>query len=179
MLRSGELTFEVLHQLLPEPGELQKGLSWPDARPDSDVMMVDRNAVSAMYFENAFEVAVSLRSVDAERDLVERIVKAVPRDEVSNALQAAASLSGPANRIARQLSQNHGALARVADEIEREPRPPGIIRPRKVSARRVVWRADGVEISVPPDLASSVTIVEDGDVWEIRVRTRSRPSIGT
>lgn len=56
---SGRVSLQVLKRLLPEPGKLQKALSWPDPRAVSDVIMIDRNATGAQYFENAYGVQVS------------------------------------------------------------------------------------------------------------------------
>lgn len=179
MLKSGRLTFEVLHQLLPEPGELQKGLSWPDARPDSDVMMVDRNVVSAMYFEHAFDVAVSMRSFDAERDVADRITARLSPEDVPGAIQAAGQLSGPADEVLRELGQQFPPLVDEANAVAGEPRPPGHIRSNKVASRRIVWRADGVEVHVPAESMANVAVSQIGDEWEIRIRTRSQPHMGT
>jgi hypothetical protein len=178
MLKSGKITFEVLKQLLPEPGELQKGLSWPDTRSDSEVMMVDRNVVTAHYFERAFDVAVSTRSVDAERDLAERIAQALPPHQVPAAIAAAAPLSGPEDDVLRQLGEQFPGLAEAAESLAAEARPAGHVRPNKVNARKLVYRADGVEVHVPAEMVPNVQIDRVGDEWEMRIRTRSQPKLG-
>jgi hypothetical protein len=40
----GQVTLNVLRELLPAPGQLQKGISWPDPRRSiSDAVVIDRN----------------------------------------------------------------------------------------------------------------------------------------
>ncbi|HEX5403174.1 MAG TPA: hypothetical protein VFX16_12810 [Pseudonocardiaceae bacterium] len=181
-LSSGRVTLQVLRELLPEPGRLQKALSWPDPRPESDAISIDTNVRAAKYFENAFDLHVSVKSSEAEADLSRIIVEYIPPARLPDAFSAASSLRGPLDEVLSELSQ-HGypELDEPANSAALNARPAGVIRMNKVAARTVVWRADGIEIKVPPHMVGRLTIepdVED-DGWRIVIKTRTRPMPGT
>ena len=51
-----ELQLEAVQDLLDIPGELQKGAVYPDDRPHSEVIIVDKFERTALYFLRALEV---------------------------------------------------------------------------------------------------------------------------
>ncbi|WP_226366119.1 hypothetical protein [Pseudonocardia sp. ICBG162] len=72
----GSIRLEVFEHLLPAPGKLQKGLSWPDPRDDSELILLDTNrTAAAQYFQNAFAIEASPRPIDAEKALTDAIQK--------------------------------------------------------------------------------------------------------
>ncbi len=73
----GAVKLSVLRDLLPAPGQLQKGISWPDPRGASDAVVIDRNQSAAQYFFNAYELQVSSTPAEAERALGAAIVQGV------------------------------------------------------------------------------------------------------
>lgn len=175
----GVVNLTVLSNLLPTPRDLQKALSWPDPRADSDVLMVDTNAANAQYFENAYQVHVSPKSGEAEAEVQAAIVANVPQSDLARALQEASQLEGPADSVLRTLAQRHPSLSSAAQQSATAARPAGIVRRNKVAARPVVWRADGVELRVPADRATDVTVAHAGNgyVLSIRLDTLPRPGI--
>jgi hypothetical protein len=174
-VQAGRVNLQVLRELLPEPGELRKALSWPDSRPNSDALMIDTNASNAQYFEDAYQLRVSPKSSQAEAGLAATIAEQVAPADLPTVLADAARLEGPADEILASLAQTHPALQDAADAAAADPRPAGLVRTNKVAARPVVWKADGVELRVPADRAGDVQIIEEGDGWRLSVRLNSRP----
>lgn len=175
LIAGGGVTFKVLKDLLPEPGKLQKALSWPDPRSVSDVIMLDTNVIGAQYFENAFQVKVSPRSTEAEAELASALHQCVPLRSLPAAVAAAAQLDGPLDVVLTKLATTYPQLQQTAQAVAADPRPSGIIRSNKVAARPVVWRTEGVEVSVDPTLVRSVTVTPTRDGWSIAVATRTEP----
>lgn len=174
----GGVTFEVLRDLLPEPGKLQKALSWPDSRSSSDVIMLDTNVNAAQYFELAYQVHVSPRSVEAEEELLRILSTELPRLEVSKAVEDAAGLSGPMDEVLETLSNTYPTLGAVAAATSNDLRPAGIVRENKIAARQIVWRAEGMELRVSPALASNVSATRTSKgSWILSVETPDEPTI--
>jgi hypothetical protein len=170
------VSFHVLRKLLPEPGKLQKALPWPDIRASSDVIMLDTNFAAAQYFEIAYQVRVSAKSVDAEEQLIRTLSARLPPSELPQAVQAAAKLSGPLDDVLSTLAADYPALSGAAAEATIDARPAGIVRPNKISARQIVWKADGVEVRVSPGLAASVSKQQTPQgTWELVIETPDEP----
>jgi hypothetical protein len=68
---------EVFKDLLPAPGEMQKGFSWPDPRqPASELILHDTNrGDAALYFGNAFALNISSKALETENTLADELVK--------------------------------------------------------------------------------------------------------
>lgn len=177
-LSQGVVSLEVLTELLPTPRDLQKGMSWPDPRADSDALLVDTNGANAQYFENAYQVRVSPKSKQAEEELQRAIVTHVPQQDLPQALQAASQLDGPADAILVALAQQHPSLLPVTQPISPPERPSGIVRLNKVAALPVVWRADGVELKVPAHRAADVEVTPTGGGYTLSIRLDSPPQRG-
>lgn len=177
-ITAGVVSLQVLRDLVPDPGELRKALSWPDPRADSDVLMMDTNASNAQYFEDAYQVRVSPKSSQAEAQLQSVIVANVPPADIPGALTAAAALQGPSNAVLDQLVPDYPSLAQAAQDAAADPRPAGIIRPNRMAARPVVWRADGVELKVPADRAGEVRLTREGTGWRLSILVQSEPVPG-
>jgi hypothetical protein len=176
-LLNGRISLQVLEELLPEPGKLQKALSWPDARRESDVIMLDRNVATAKYFENAFQVKVSPKSVEAEAELHSIITDSVAIGKLPEVFEAAARMSGPMDDVLADLASTYPELTDDWVKVSEDPRPSGMIRENKLAARMVIWRADGIEIRVPPNLSSRVNVERLSDGWRLSVETVTQPRI--
>jgi hypothetical protein len=96
LLEAGQVKLSVVRDLLPAPGDLQKGISMPDGRGTSDAIVIDRNQSAARYFFNAYELQVSHTPGESEKALSDAIVKGVPRGQRAEAMKFVADLSGPA-----------------------------------------------------------------------------------
>lgn len=177
MLAGGHMDFRVLRDLLPEPGDLQKGLSWPDPRTDSAVMTVDRNSVSAAYFESAYQLQVGLRGREAEVALIQAITDALPPSDVPAALSQL-EVGGRLDEALDGLAETFPALAEAAEQQHTAPRPAAHIRPSNVAGRTLVWTADGIKVTVPGHLLSRVTPRRAAGGWELVITTNTEPKLG-
>jgi hypothetical protein len=172
----GAVSFRVLKHLLPEPGKLQKALSWPDPRAASDVIMLDSNVTTAQYFENAYEVRVSARSVEAEAEMLHILVERLPATEVTPAVERAAEMAGPLDEVLSELAKEYPPLAAAVAEVASAERPAGMIRRNKVAAQRIVWRANGMELRVSADIAPTIVKQQTPDGrWVLTVVTADEP----
>ncbi|MCU1485582.1 MAG: hypothetical protein JWN67_2328 [Actinomycetia bacterium] len=170
------ITFEVLKELLPEPGKLQKALSWPDPRGVSDVIMLDTNFSAAQYFENAFGVEVSPKSTDAEENLVRIIAARIPAARVDAVINAAADLEGPLDEVLETLAADYPELEEAASFEAAESRPSGIVRRNKVAARKVIWKGAGFELRISPELAAKVSkSLTPAGTWMLTIETADEP----
>lgn len=177
-INEGRVSLKVLKKLVPEPGKLQKALSWPDEIDVSDVIILDRNTTLAAYFENAYDVRVSERSRAAESRLERLILEHLPREQAGAALVDASRMSGPMDVVLSELGRTYPDMTDVAAVQARSAHPPGIIRRDKVGAT-LVYRADGAELRVPAGRRTAVSITRetDGDGWVLAFRSRCEPAL--
>lgn len=177
LLQDGKMDFRVLTDLLPEPGELQKGLSWPDERSASEVHTVDRNSVAAQYFEVAFGLLVSSRAREAEAALIQAVAGAVPPAEVETVLREVED-DGSLDEVLEQLAQRHPELAGAAESEKAAERPSGRVRAQSVAGRTLAWDADGIQVRVPGHLMDRVVKRQTSQGWELVITTHVEPKLG-
>lgn len=176
MLANRVMDFKVLTDLLPEPGNLQKGLSWPDPRSDSEIMTIDRNSINAQYFEKAFDLLVSPRAKDAEAELLETLTKAIPAPAVASAIASVES-DAPLDEVLEALTKRYPELSTSLSAVRENPRPAGRIRADIIAGRPIIWEADGIQVKVPSALFDRVETREGPDGWEITVRVSTEPKL--
>lgn len=175
----GAVKLSVLRDLLPAPGYLQKGLSWPDPRQGSQAIVVDRNQKAARYFFNAYELQVSATSVQAERALSETIFK-LPRAKRAGAVKFASGLSGPAEQVVRKIQERYPELDADRPELGGGEAVGGFVRPNKVAARQMRYMADGIVISIPWDRLEQVSPPRPASGgWQMTVWFSTRPQEDT
>lgn len=176
-ITEGRISLHVLKKLVPEPGKLQKALSWPDEIQSSDVIMIDTNASQAKYFENSYDVRVSPKSSAAESELESFLADHLPEEKVGPALSDAFDMSGPMDKVVVAMARKYPELEESARGLVGSSRPAGIIRKNKIGTR-LVWYADGAELRVPRDQQDKVSVSEDrnGDGWVLEFRSRTRPT---
>ena len=179
-LAKGRIRLEVLKNLLPAPGQLQKGVSWPDPRLTSDAIIQDTNVEAARYFFNAVQLNISPKAAQAERALVETILREVSVEQAPKVLAAAASQSGPSEKVVAAIRKDYPDFKGEAPELSAaEGRVPGILRPGRIAARKVRISGDGIDIIVPFDRLDQVTGPEEsGGQWIFTVRMNTPPSRG-
>lgn len=179
-LEDGKVRLNVLRDLLPAPGHLQKGLSWPDPRDGSQAIVVDRNQMAARYFFNAYELRVSATSTQAERALSETIFKQLPRAQRAGAVKFASDLSGPAEQVVHEIQQRYPELHAEKPELGAGEAVGGFVRPNKVAAHRMRYMADGIVVSVPWDRLEQVTAPRRASGgWEMTIWFSTRPQEDT
>ena len=154
----GQVTLNVLRDLLPAPGQLQKGISWPDPRQSiSDAIVIDRNQSLAQYFFNAYELQVSPPPVVSERALGEAILHGVGRDERAEAMQFAATLSGRADVVAAEVKRRYPSVQIDRADLGGGGALGGYIRPKKVAGHLTRFRGDGIVVTVPHEQLDRIT----------------------
>jgi hypothetical protein len=172
----GQVRLSVLKDLLPAPGELQKGLSWPDQRPGSDAIVTDRNLTAAKYFFSAYELQVSATSAHAERALSEAITLHVPKSQRAAAIEFASTLSGPAETVVAKVQDRYPGVVVEKAELGAGGAIGGYIRETKVAGHPTRYIGDGIVILVPHDRLGQVTGPRKiGGRWEMTIRFSARP----
>lgn len=178
-LAKGRIRLEVLRDLLPGPGALQKGVSWPDPRETSDATVQDTNISAARYFFNAVQLMLSPKPAQAEKALAETIVEEVPQEQLSKVLAAAASQSGPGEKVVDAIRQTFSGFKGERRELTGgDGKVAGIVRPGRIASKRLKISGDGIDIVVPFDRLDQVTEDETGGQWIYTVRMNARPTRG-
>jgi hypothetical protein len=167
-----KIRLRVFHDLLPRPGDLQKGLSWPDPRTGvSEVIVKDRNiGHAAYYFQNAFGVDASPNSLDTAKALAGVLAERLAPSDVLEALELVGD-GGPAEDVIPRLQDRYPSLELGAGDSSGRGPWAGWVRPRTVRAQRKVFRADGIELRVPLDLLDRVYTVRRGGRYETHIDT--------
>ena len=173
----GQVTLNVLRDLLPAPGQLQKGISWPDPRrAASDAIVIDRNQSLGQYFFIAYELQVSPPPSVSERALGEAIVHGVSRDERAEAMQFAALLSGRADEVAAEVKQRFPSVQIDSKDLGADGALGGYIRPNKVAGHLTRFRGDGIVLTVPHERLVQVTGPEQtAGGWQMTVTFTGQP----
>lgn len=173
----GQVKHNVLRDLLPAPGQLQKGISWPDPRAVSDTIVIDRNQAAAHYFFSAFDLEVSATPREAERALGEAINTNIPRSKRAAAMQYAAKLTGPADQVAAQVKAQYPELQIDRKELGADGGLGGYIRPNKIAAHNTRFRSDGIVVVVPAERLKQVSGPKQvGGGWEMTIKFKTRPT---
>jgi hypothetical protein len=176
----GQVRLSVLRDLLPAPGQLQKGLSWPDPRDGSDATVIDRNITAAKYFFNAYELQVSATSTQAERALSHAILEHVPAPKRAAAIKLASTLSGPAETVVTEVQKQYPELLIEKSELGAGEALGGFIRQTKVAGHRTRYMGDGIVVLVPWDRLGQVSGPRQaGGGWEMTIRFSGRPQEDT
>ncbi|HSH62478.1 MAG TPA: hypothetical protein VK988_23065 [Acidimicrobiales bacterium] len=154
-LKRGNIKLDVFKDLLPKPGDLQKGLSWPGPE-DSAAVIQDRNASVAEYFLTAFQLEVSAKASDAEKGLLAEIVR-LPLERRKEALAAVGELSGPADAVVVELQQRVPELQAERRALGAGGALAGNIRADKFRNLRLTLSGDNIDIVVPQNRLDQVT----------------------
>jgi hypothetical protein len=176
LLEAGQVKLSVVKDLLPAPGDLQKGISLPDGRGTSDAVVIDRNPSAARYFFNAYELQVSHSPRESEKALSDVIVKGVPREKRAEAMKFVAELSGPADKVAAQVKKQYPEVQIDRKELGAQGDLGGYIRPKKVAGHLTRFRGDGITVVVPYERLDRITGPEQvGGGWEMTIRFTAKP----
>ena len=173
----GQVTLNVLRELLPAPGQLQKGISWPDPRRSiSDAVVIDRNQSLAQYFFNAYELQVSPPPAVSERALGDAILHGVGRDKRAEAMQFAATLSGRADVVAAEVKLRYPSVEIDRADLGAEGALGGYIRPKKVAGHLTRFRGDGIVVTVPHEQLDRITGPDrTAGRWRMTITFDGRP----
>jgi hypothetical protein len=176
LLDQGQVKLSVVRDLLPAPGDLQKGISLPDDRPTSDAIVIDRNQSAALYFFNAYELQVSHTPTESEKALGDAIVKGVPRAKRAEAMKFVADLSGPADKVAAQVKERYPSVQVDRKELGGQGELGGYIRPKKVAGHLTRFRGDGITVVVPHERLGRIKgPTKVAGKWEMTIQFTAKP----
>jgi hypothetical protein len=170
-VRSG-IRLRVFRDLLPRPGELQKGLSWPDPRGAiSQIIVKDRNfGRTALYFQNAFGVDASPTALETEKAFVNAIAGSLRPTDAAEAMKLIED-GEPTETIMTRIKDHYPELEYDAAELGAGGALSGRLRSQGVKSQKKIFRADGIELRVPLDRLSQVETVECDGRYETRIST--------
>lgn len=179
-LESGRVTLTAIQQVLDRPGDLQKGVVYPDPRPDSDAIVADRvNQTEAQYFLTAVGIEVIEPGKSALGIVAQTLSDAVrPEDRV---------------RVIRQLQDAEGGevdevVTAAIAEVQMAPAAPDLLemlrgrdRPvRTVDTRYLIKTklvAGRVKIELGGLDPENVTVeASSGGGWDIKVHVDTEPT---
>jgi hypothetical protein len=146
------IRLRVFQDLLPRPGDLQKGISWPDPRsPESEIIVLDhvKAGTAALYFQSAMRIDASPRAIDTERALLEAISE-LPEAQVAAAV-AAASEGGTGERVVERIREHVPSFQPAAAELGAGGALAGPIRPGFSTTAMRTFTADGIELKIRLD----------------------------
>lgn len=175
-LTSGGVKLSVLKHCLPGPGSLQKGLSWPDDRDDSDVVVMDRNRDEAQYFVTAFHLALAPKAIETEKALHAEIVK-LPPDQRTRAINAASERAGNVSTIVAAVKEVAPDFNDSREVFGAGGGVAGRIRPNQMPTRTATLAAGDIKVQVPMSKMEAAVSnpVRVGDHWEVTVRFPREP----
>lgn len=163
---------KVYKDLLPKPGDIQKGFSWPDPRePRSSIIVLDIVVAggSTKYFKDAFELDVSAKAAVTEAALVEELT-AMPIDTVGIAIEVA-DAGGDAEEVVARIREVVPDFAPAAEELGADGALGGRIRPNFSSMATKTFEADGIELKVPLSALGQVVTRSVGGRYETTITT--------
>lgn len=180
-LASGEMALSAVERVLDRPGELQKGLVYPDPRTDSDAVIGDKaNQREARYFLVAMGVEAEEHSRRALGAVAETLLGAVSQSARSTLIrQLGAAEPGPLKRVVAAATDGLQVNRPLDDVIEDLA---GRERPIRQVNTRAPLKATIVAGTVKVDLRSldfdQVTIepVATGG-WDITIHVDAEPVI--
>jgi hypothetical protein len=126
---SGGIRLEVFKDLLPAPGDLQKGFSWPDPRhPASSLIFHDTNqGDAALYFPNAFSLRVSSKAAETEKVMVAELVKQYGPKRAGEVVATIDSEGGRADAVIARIPDSYGAFDPASRALGGGGALPGVI----------------------------------------------------
>jgi hypothetical protein len=142
------IRLHVFQNLLPRPGDMQKGISWPDARSNSSLIVLDTNTTgTAKYFQNAYRIDASPTAVATENALMAEIQALNPRQVP--VVVAAVGQGGEAGAVVERIRRDVPSFMPTSPELGAGDALPGIVRPNFLAARKTSYKADEIELRLP------------------------------
>ncbi|MEW1706301.1 hypothetical protein AB0230_03575 [Microbacterium sp. NPDC089190] len=170
--RSGEgVRLRVFKDLLPRPGDIQKGLSWPDPRaPHSNLVVLDAVVEgTAKYFQNAYRIDASPNARVTEKALIEQLSELPPTRIAAAA--AAVGNGGDAEVVIERIRAQVPTFHATAPELGAGGSMPGMIRPQFALIAKKSFEADDIELKLPLARLAQVRTSQVGTDYETVIRT--------
>jgi hypothetical protein len=122
LLESGEETLAAVQRVLDKPGELQKGLVYPDTRSDSEAIVGDKAAQQeARYFLRAVAVTLEAHAASSARELVRAVAAKAGPGVARSVVRALPSIepASPAEVLGALRASVPELTEDTADEVAR------------------------------------------------------------
>ncbi len=182
-LDSGEETLAAVTNVLDRPGDLQKGLVFPDSRPPSNAVVGDKAAQQeARYFLRSVGITLEARPNASAAALVAAVGKYTNRGTAQQVITALPSASAGSPREVLQEIRGKGvsipdaAVAAIADELANADRP--VPRVDVTAAVKGKVRAGGLTITGSASDIEAVTWDSDpAGGWITTIRTDTEPTV--
>ena len=182
-LDTGEETLAPVTDVLDRPGELQKGLVFPDERPDSQAVVGDKAAQQeARYFLRAMGVTLEARDSASAGALVAAVAHRAGRVIAEQVVQALPSVQPAAPReVLATLGQTipdltEAAVADIAEALVTAERP--VVRIDTSAHVTARLRAGALTLTGPADEVRRVTWESDPEGgWRIAFRSDQEPKV--
>jgi hypothetical protein len=168
---SDGVRLRVFKDLLPRPGDIQKGLSWPDPRaPHSTLVVLDAIVEgTAKYFQNAYRIDASPNARITERALIEELSE-LPPARIAAAV-AAVGHGGDAETVIERIRGQVPRFIVTAPELGAGGAMPGMIRPQFATVVKKTYEADEIELKLPLARMSQVQTHQVGTGYETVILT--------
>jgi hypothetical protein len=175
--KKGDPTLEAVKDLLDIPGALQKGAVIPDQRPNSEVIVGDKLAVTSLYFLEAIDVEQHASPGPATVDLL-RVVREVAPQRTEAVAQA---MESEARQSVGQFFERHPDVlteSESAEVMQRaliRRRPIGEIDPEAYTIREEI-DADGITIRArATTIRSKLRVVQRPGGYRIEIDVDEEP----
>lgn len=182
-LDTGEETLAAVTDVLDRPGELQKGLVYPDVRPTSQAVVGDKAAQQeAKYFLRAVGVTLEARDSATAGAVVAAVARLAGRDVADRVAHALPGVEpGPPEEVLAAVRDEVPALTQetadaVAADVRGGDRP--VVRVDTAAPVQAKLRAGALTVTGPADAVRGVTWVPDANGgWRVAFRTEQEPRI--
>jgi hypothetical protein len=164
---------EVFKDLLPAPGDMQKGFSWPDPRqPESELILHDTNrGEAARYFGNAFQLNISSKALETETTLADELVEQLGPARARQAVALVNQAGGRGDEVVAKIKATYPDFTPSARPLGGGGALAGLIRPGHLDTKKKRFESDGIELRVPLGRLDAVNTRPDGDEFVTTIRT--------
>lgn len=182
-LDSGEETLAAVTNVLDRPGDLQKGLVYPDSRPRSSAVVGDKAAQQeARYFLKSVGITLEARPNASAAALVAAVGKYTDRQTAQQVVEALPAVSEGSPREVLQEIRGQGvtipdpAVAVIVDELTNADRPvPRVDVSAPVKGK---VRAGGLTVSGSASDIAGVTWDSDpSGGWVTIIHSDTEPTV--
>jgi hypothetical protein len=180
-LDSGDLALSAVERVLDRPGELQKGLVYPDPRPDSQAVVGDKaNQREARYFLVAMGAVAEEHGKKALGDVAEALLGAVAQaDGPAVIRQLGSADQGTVGDVVAAATQGltmTRPVEEIVEELENRERPIRNVNTR--APLKATIRSGTVKVDLRSLDLERVNIEPvAGGGWDITIHVDAEPTV--